>query len=71
MGTRRNIGGRYVEVRERNTNKGNKGTILKNWSSKQNTQAQESKNNIWKFVAIIFAIAILLLLIYLYYITNM
>ncbi|MCH8520194.1 MAG: hypothetical protein LAT82_05575 [Nanoarchaeota archaeon] len=34
MGIRRNLGGRYVEARERSTSKGKKGTIMKNWSSK-------------------------------------
>ena len=57
MTTRRNIGGRYVEVRERNTSKGHKGTILGNWSSKPKTKKVDN------ILAIIFLWLVILLII--------
>jgi hypothetical protein len=33
MAKRRNLGGRYVNTRERDSKKGKKGTIMGNWSS--------------------------------------
>lgn len=66
MTTRRNLGGRYVEVRERNTSKGHKGTILKNWSSKQN-QTNESSANLWAWGIVFIIFLLLLWLIYMYF----
>ncbi|MEC8221157.1 MAG: hypothetical protein VX028_03720 [Nanoarchaeota archaeon] len=43
MSTRRNVGGKYMEVREKNTSKGNKGTIMKKWSSKSKKETNSKK----------------------------
>lgn len=64
MGTRRNLGGRYVEVREKNTSKGKKGTIMKNWSSKvKNTDGNGVNPNIIFGLLILLIISIILLII--------
>ena len=63
MAIRRNIGGRYVEVRERSTSKGHKGTIMGNWSSKnkvENNNSIKTKN----IVALIIVILLIMMLIY-------
>ncbi len=43
MAIRRNIGGRYVLVRERDTKKGHKGTIMGNWSWKNDAKDKKSE----------------------------
>ena len=68
MSKRRNLGGRYVETREKSTKKGNRGTIMKNWSPKQkttkSTKAKEIKEIVfWLIIAALLIIAI-------YVITN-
>lgn len=68
MAKRRNVGGRYVEVRENSTKKGNKGTIMKNWSSKQKKQAPKSEVKeiiFWLIVATLLVLAIYLITTYL------
>ncbi len=59
MAIRRNLGGRYVEVRERNTVKGHKGTIMGNWSSKTKTKHKHISFFSWLLVILIFLIAVL------------
>lgn len=64
MGTRRNLGGRYVEVREKNTSKGKKGTIMKNWSSKvKNTDEEGVNPDIIFGLVVLLIISIILLII--------
>jgi hypothetical protein len=62
MGTRRNIGGRYVEVRERSTSKGKRGTIMKNWKNKKNKRSKSINSN-----ELLISIVIILLIIVLIY----
>lgn len=64
MGTRRNLGGRYVNVRERNTSKGNRGTIMSNWTSKQKSVPKN------KTQYILWAVIVLILIILIYIIYN-
>ncbi len=64
MGTRRNLGGRYVEVREKNTSKSKKGTIMKNWSSKvKNTDEEGVNPDIIFGLVVLLIISIILLII--------
>lgn len=61
MTTRRNIGGRYVEVREKNTSKGHKGTIVKNWTGKQpKSEKKVSSSSFlsWSLVLLIFLLLV-------------
>lgn len=72
MAIRRNIGGRYVEVREKNTNKGHKGTIIKKWSSKQKHEKKikkrnENKLNKWDWLLISIVIIILVWFAYVFF----
>jgi hypothetical protein len=39
MSKRVNIGGTYMEIRERSTSSGNKGTFIKKWSPKNSAQS--------------------------------
>jgi hypothetical protein len=64
MSTRRNLGGRYVEVRERNTSKGHKGTILKNWSSKKKIEKKSEEIILLLLIFVIILICIFFLLKY-------
>ena len=65
MGIRRNIGGRYVEVREKNSSKGKRGTIMKNWTSKKKNVVK-NKNN-FSNIIIFILILVLIFLIYFYF----
>lgn len=66
MAKRRNIGGRYVETRERSTSKGGKGTIMGNWSSGKKETKEHSKNIVpWIFVVLVVLLILYLLSIYL------
>lgn len=60
MTTRRNIGGRYVEVREKNTSKGHKGTIVKNWTGKQSKSEKKVSSSSFFAWTIVFLILLLL-----------
>ena len=42
MAKRRKDGGRYVNVREKNTSKGKKGTIMGDWKPKKKTTNRKS-----------------------------
>jgi hypothetical protein len=65
MAIRRNLGGRYVETRERNTSKGHRGTIMGNWSSKTKVKHKSIHFFSWLLTFLIFLI--LVLFIYRYF----
>ncbi len=67
MSIRRNLGGRYVEVRERSTSKGHKGTIMKNWSSKSKEENKEDSIGVKMVVVLFILIIIILILIYYFF----
>lgn len=66
MAKRRNIGGRYVETRERSTSKGARGTIMGNWSSKQLKSKKEESQRVvpWIFVALLLLLILYLISLY-------
>lgn len=66
MAKRRNVGGRYVETRERSTSKGAKGTIMKKWSSKSPKNKKEESQRImpWIFLALILLLILYLISLY-------
>lgn len=52
MAKRINVGGRYMNVRERNTSKGHRGTFMGNWSSKHK-QSKSRSHAMAYFLALI------------------
>lgn len=67
MATRRNLGGRYVDVRERNTSKGHKGTIIKNWSSKIKRAKKSKRGDLFSWFLVFLILVLLGYLIYIYF----
>lgn len=66
MAIRRNLGGRYVDVRERNTSKGHRGTIIKNWSSKNKLNGKSKKRDFFSWILGFLIVVLLGYLIYIY-----
>ena len=62
MAKRINVGGRYMNVRERNTSKGKRGTFIKRWTHKKTIKDTFASDYLKSITAVVIVLLIILLI---------